>query len=52
MLFRSVPSNDKWFRNLFVSKVIVGALKSCKLKTPKPDYDVKEMAKLFAKEMK
>lgn len=34
-----VPSNDKWVRNLFISKLLVDTLKDMKLKAPKPDYD-------------
>lgn len=38
-----VPSNEKWFRNLYVSEAILECLKKMGLKNPKPDYDIRQM---------
>lgn len=38
-----VPADRKWFRNLLVSEIIVGALEEMNPQTPPPDYDPKEI---------
>jgi PPK2 family polyphosphate:nucleotide phosphotransferase len=37
-----IPSNRKWYRNLVVGEVIIEALKSLKMKYPKPTFDPKD----------
>ncbi len=34
-----IPANKKWFRNLLISKIIIEALESLKMKYPEPKFD-------------
>ena len=34
-----IPSDNKWFRNVAISQILVDAMKSLKLKYPKPTFD-------------
>ena len=45
-----IPANQKWFRNLAVSEIVVETLESMKMKTPKPTVDIDEIRKLVAAE--
>lgn len=38
-----IPSNRKWYRNLAVASLIVDALKSLKMRLPKPQFDPKSI---------
>jgi PPK2 family polyphosphate:nucleotide phosphotransferase len=45
-----IPSNNKWFRDLAVSQIIVDALQGMKLGLPKPTVDIEEMRRLYHQE--
>ena len=45
-----IPANQKWFRNLAVSEIVVETLESMKMKTPRPMVDINEIRKLIAVE--
>ena len=38
-----IPSNNKWYRNLAVSQVLVETLQRMKMKLPKPQFDLKDV---------
>ncbi len=38
-----IPSNRKWYRNVAISKILVEAVESLRLKYPKGSYDAKTM---------
>lgn len=38
-----VPSDTKWYRNLVVASLLVGALEGLKMKYPKPKLDLKKL---------
>ena len=40
-----VPSDNKWYRNLVVARVLVETLESLNMKWPEPSAEVKELAK-------
>jgi PPK2 family polyphosphate:nucleotide phosphotransferase len=42
-----VPSKRKWFRNLAVSRIVVEALKSLKLRFPPPSVDIDEIRRKY-----
>ena len=35
-----IPSNNKWFRDLAVSKIVVEEMESLGIKIPKPQVDI------------
>ncbi len=45
-----IPANQKWFRNLAISKIVVETLESMKMKMPQPTVDINEIRKLIAAE--
>jgi PPK2 family polyphosphate:nucleotide phosphotransferase len=45
-----IPSNQKWFRDLAVSQIIVDALQGMKLGLPKPGVDIEEIRRLYHQE--
>jgi PPK2 family polyphosphate:nucleotide phosphotransferase len=45
-----IPANQKWFRNLAVSQIVIETLESMKMKTPQPTVDISEIRKLIAVE--
>jgi PPK2 family polyphosphate:nucleotide phosphotransferase len=42
-----IPSNNKWFRNLAISQIVVEKLVSLNLKIPKPQADIKEIRRKY-----
>ena len=44
-----VPANDKWYRNLVVSSVLVNTLKNLKMKYPRPKLKVADVRKMLKK---
>jgi len=46
-----IPSNNKWFRNLAVSQIILQTLESMKIKLPEPSVDLKQTRNLAAIEL-
>jgi PPK2 family polyphosphate:nucleotide phosphotransferase len=42
-----IPSNNKWFRDLAVSKIVVEQLKSLGIKIPKPQVDLDEIRRKY-----
>lgn len=44
-----IPANHKWFRNLAVSKIVVEALESLKMKLPTPTVDIAEIRRKYHK---
>ena len=46
-----IPANDKTFRNLAVSQIILETLESMKIKMPEPSVDLRETRKLAAVEL-
>jgi len=42
-----IPANHKWFRNLAVSEIVVEALESLHMKTPKPVVDLDEIRRKY-----
>lgn len=47
-----IPANNKWFRNLAVSEIVVETMEAMKMKIPAPTVDIDEIRKLAAKEEK
>jgi len=45
-----IPANQKWFRNLAISEIVVETLESMKMKMPQPSVDINEIRKLIAVE--
>lgn len=45
-----IPANNKWFRNLAVSQILVETMEDMKLKLPEPSVDIEEIRKLAAVE--
>ncbi len=43
-----IPANQKWFRNLAISEIVVETLESMKMKMPRPTVDINEIRKLVA----
>ena len=44
-----IPSNHKWFRDLAVSKIVVGKLESLGMKMPQPQVDIDEIQRKYHK---
>jgi PPK2 family polyphosphate:nucleotide phosphotransferase len=42
-----IPSNNKWFRNLAISQIVVEKLVSLNLKLPKPQADISEIRRKY-----
>ena len=42
-----IPSNNKWFRNLAISQIVVEKLESLKIKIPKPQVDIDEIRRKY-----
>jgi polyphosphate kinase 2 (PPK2 family) len=42
-----IPSNNKWFRNLAISQIVVEKLISLNLKLPKPQADINEIRRKY-----
>ena len=42
-----IPSNNKWFRNLAISQIVVEKLVSLNLKLPKPQADINEIRRKY-----
>jgi polyphosphate kinase 2 (PPK2 family) len=42
-----IPSNNKWFRNLAISQIVVEKLVSLNLKLPKTQVDIKEIRRKY-----
>jgi PPK2 family polyphosphate:nucleotide phosphotransferase len=42
-----IPSNNKWFRNLAISQIVVEKLVSLNLKIPKPQADISEIRRKY-----
>lgn len=42
-----IPSNNKWFRNLAISQIVVEQLESLKMKLPKPQVDMNEIRRKY-----
>jgi polyphosphate kinase 2 (PPK2 family) len=38
-----IPSNQKWYRNVAISQILIDALEGLKMKFPKPQFDVSKM---------
>jgi polyphosphate kinase 2 (PPK2 family) len=38
-----VPSDHKWYRNVVISEVLVGALRDLKMEYPQPSFDPKKI---------
>jgi PPK2 family polyphosphate:nucleotide phosphotransferase len=38
-----IPSNQKWYRNVAISQILIDALESLKMEFPKPQFDVSKM---------
>jgi PPK2 family polyphosphate:nucleotide phosphotransferase len=38
-----IPSNRKWFRNLIIGKIIVGALENLNIRYPKSEFDLEDI---------
>ncbi len=47
-----IPANQKWFRNLAVSQILIETLQDMKMKMPEPTVDIDEIRKLAAAEWK
>jgi PPK2 family polyphosphate:nucleotide phosphotransferase len=47
-----IPSDQKWFRNLAVARIVVEHLEELKMKYPKPDVDLKRIKALYKKAAK
>lgn len=45
-----IPSNNKWFRNLAVSEILVETMESMNMKIPEPTVDIEEIRRLAEKE--
>lgn len=45
-----IPANQKWFRNLAVSEIVVETLKAMKMKAPRPTVDIANIRQLIAVE--
>jgi PPK2 family polyphosphate:nucleotide phosphotransferase len=44
-----IPSNNKWFRNLAVAKIVVETMESLDMKLPKPKVNIKEIRRKYHK---
>lgn len=44
-----IPSDNKWFRDLAISEIMVAALEAMQLQPPKPSVDIEEIKQEFAK---
>jgi len=42
-----IPSNNKWFRNLAISQIVVEKLVSLNLKLPKPQVDISQIRRKY-----
>jgi PPK2 family polyphosphate:nucleotide phosphotransferase len=42
-----IPSNNKWFRNLAISQIVVEKLESLKMKLPKPQVDISDIRRKY-----
>jgi PPK2 family polyphosphate:nucleotide phosphotransferase len=42
-----IPSNNKWFRNLAISQIVVETLTSLRIKLPKPQVDISEIRRKY-----
>ena len=42
-----IPANHKWFRNLAVARIVVGALDDLDLEYPQPSVDLEEMRRKY-----
>ncbi len=42
-----IPSNNKWFRNLAISQIVVEKLESLRIKLPKPQVDINEIRRKY-----
>ena len=47
-----IPSNNKWFRNLVVSKIVVEELESLGMKLPEPQVDLDKIRRKYHAEKK
>jgi len=46
-----IPSNHNWFRNFAVSQILADALDGMKLDMPRPTVDLKEIRRLYHKDV-
>ena len=46
-----IPANQKWFRNLAISQILVETMESWKMKFPEPSVDLVEMRKKYHSEV-
>ncbi len=42
-----IPSNNKWFRNLAISQIVVEKLVSIRIRLPKPQVDISEIRRKY-----
>ena len=47
-----IPSNQKWFRNLAVSKIVVETLESLDMKFPEPSVDIEDIQRKYHRALK
>jgi len=45
-----IPSNNKWFRDLAVSKIVIDAMEDMKMKIPKPKVDLDKIRRKYHSE--
>ena len=42
-----IPANRKWFRNLAVASIVVGAMERMQMKYPEPTVDMEEIRRKY-----